>query len=443
MFNIHAVNPDESTFASIAWNLWTEGRLGTDLLAGAIPGIEHHVYLTLPMHSFVLAGWLGLWGLSLLSVRALSMFLACVVLGLVFWDGRLQRHRAAWMASVFLLYDAAFDYAGTIGRMDMLAIALTTAAVTVVGIPARKPWHVVMAGLLASGALMTHPLGGAAGLAVILTLALSDRRSLWLFFAGAVPLVLLWLGYICLDIDTFAAQMAPQLSRKASNPHSLIDNGRRFLLLAGDWWPAAIVLWLGGAVGLLLEGRRRLPWLAAAVCLWPAVLFFGEVAYPAYVAPASAVGLACLVRRWRWRWSPALVAVLAVARLAPVAADPPPAAGIDPGYAAYCARIESYLGNDNDVLLGLLPDPWFGLQHRTDLRFRLAPGALLKDYQLYAYVFKADVTVVGGYNTPGFYDVMRNWEVISTRGQKLWVLEADGRMVDYDDVLAERRARTE
>ena len=413
MLNIHNVNPDESIFASVAWNLWTEGRLGTDLLAGALPGIEHHVYWTMPLHHLVLAPWLGLWGLSLLSVRALSMALAAAVLGLLCWESRLHRNRACWMASAVLICDTSFDYAGTVGRMDMLAIALTTLAIVLIGKPDRKYWHVVAAGAISAGAALTHPLGACAGMAVLATVLIEDRKFAWHFLVGALPPILLWALYVLLDLETFAAQMSLQLARKSNNTNSPIDNGRRFLQLYGFWWPIA------------------------AICLWPAVLLLGEVAYPAYVAPAAAVGLASLLARIRF--GPVLVGLLLVIRLGPVVADPPPLGGIDPGYDAYCARVEKYLGRDHTVLLGLLPDPWFGLQHRADLDFRLAPPVPLNHYLLHSYVYQAAVTVIGGYNPPGFYGVMLNWETISIRGQKLWVLENDGRMVDYDEVLAERR----
>ena len=73
MFGIYPVNPDESLCASIAWSLWSEGRLATTLLQGALPGIEHSVYWTPPLYYLVLAGWMGLFGPGLLAVRSLSL----------------------------------------------------------------------------------------------------------------------------------------------------------------------------------------------------------------------------------------------------------------------------------------------------------------------------------------------------------------------------------
>lgn len=434
MLGIHAVNPDESIIASVAWNLWTEGRLGTDLLAGAIPGIEHHLYWTQPLYYIVLAGWLGLWGLSLLSVRSLSTVLAFAVLGLLYYEGRLHRHRAAWLASALLLCDLFFDYAGTIGRMDMLAIALTTGAIVLIGIPERGRRHTIAAGALAAGAMLTHPLGAAAGVAVFVTIAIRAPRSLVLLIVGALPLVLLWLSYISLDPVSFGDQMGLQWARKADIPHSPVYNISRFIGFCGDWWPMAVVLWVGGTVGLLLDSQRKLPWLAAAASLWPVVLFFGEIVYPAYLAPAAAVGLASLAVRIRR--GPHLVIFIVLVRLSPTVIDPPPLGGIDPDYPAYCAWIEEYLGEDQDVLLGLLPDPWFGLRHREDLRFHHAPPVVLSEVLLHAYVYEADVTVVGGYNPPGFFSVLHNWEQIGVRGQKLWVMEHGG-MVDFGKLLAE------
>lgn len=320
--------------------------------------------------------------------------------------------------------------------MDMLAIVLTTAAIILVGVPERKRRHIVAAGTFAAGALLTHPLGAAAGVAVMATIAIRDRRSLPLLLAGALPPLLLWILYICQDPGSFTSQMGLQLARKAGTPHSPVYNASRFLGFYGAWWPAAALLWIGGAVGLFLERERKLPWFAGAACLWPVVLFFGEIIYPAYLAPAGAVGLASLAARINW--GPRLVVVVVLARLAPVALDPPPAGGIDPGYPAYCEWIEQYLGRDHDVILGLLPDPWFGLRHREDLRFHHAPPVVIDEIRLHAYVYEADVTIIGGYNPPGFVSVMDNWELIGSNGQKLWVMEDIG-MVDYDYVLALKR----
>jgi hypothetical protein len=246
--------------------------------------------------------------------------------------------------------------------------------------------------------------------------------------------LLLWGLYISQDPGTFMAQMGLQLARKAETPHSPLYNVGRFLGISyGAWWPAAVLLWVGGTVGLVLERRRHLPWLAAAASLWPVVLLLGEIAYPAYLAPVTAVGLAALLARIHW--GPWLVAGALLARLAPAAWDPPPPGGIDPAYEQYSAEIEQYLGRDQDVLIGLLPDPWFGLRHRQDLRIRLVPPVTVYEPLLHSYVFQSDVTIVGGYNPPGFVSVMDNWGLIATRGQKLYVLERDG-MVDFDDVVS-------
>ena len=69
MFGTYPVNPDESLCASIAWTLWTEGRLATELLLGALPGLEHYVYWTPPLYYIVLAGWFGLWDFKVLLVE--------------------------------------------------------------------------------------------------------------------------------------------------------------------------------------------------------------------------------------------------------------------------------------------------------------------------------------------------------------------------------------
>lgn len=430
MFGIHFTNPDESLFASIAWTLWTEGRLATDLLSGAIPGIETHVYWTPPLYYLVLAVWLGLWGLSLLSVRMLSMVLALGVLALLWRQGHRHALHAAWIAPGLALVDPFFGGAASMGRMDGLAIFLITATLVVVDGPLSRR-RAVLSGVLAAAAMLTHPLGAAAAVGAGVTTLVRQRGALLPMLAGAAPLLLLWGLYIAADVDSFVAQMGLQLARKSGHPFSPVDNLQRFANAFGPVPHAAVLLWVGGGLGLALEARRYLPWLVAVACLWPVILMSGELAYPAYLVPASALGLQALVARRHW--APWLVAGAVSVRLATVLIQPAPLGGIPATYSAYCRWLEPHLGRDNLVMLATVPDPWFELRHRDDLRFRHAPPVPIEEADLHDYVGRADVILTGGYNPPGFVSVFRNWDAIGTRGQRLWIVQ-ENKLFDYDKV---------
>ncbi len=421
MFGIYATNPDESLFASIAWTLWTEGRLATDLLQGALPGIEYSVYWTPPFYYFVLAGWQGLFGPGLLSVRSLSLILG-LALVVILW----QRHRgvgaSAWTACGLILFDPALQRAASMGRMDMLAITLTVGSLTVLEV-CRETRRDVGAGMLAAAAFLTHPLGAAAIAAVGLTSLLRGRRPLLLFLCGSAPLLLAGGLYIAVDVDTFVAQMQLQLEVKAGRARSPLDNLQRVDEFFGNVAPLMLAAFLGGMAGLIVGRRELFPWLIGAVSLVPVILLSGELIYPAYMAPFTAVGLGWWLRLSRWARRALLAAVLGFG--VTLAIDPPPLAGIDPYNNDYCANVASRLGANHSVVLAVVPDPWFCLRKRSDLQIRLAPPVHLTREQLRTYLAKADDVVLGGYNPPGFDDVVREWDNWAKPGQRLWIVDGE------------------
>lgn len=436
MFGNYPANPDESLCAAIAWTLWTQGRLATDLLAGALPGIERHVYWTPPFYYLVLAGWQGLWGSGLLSVRCLSLVVGSAVLVLL-WQRRRSVGPAAWTASALVLYDPLFQRAASMARMDVLAIALTVAALTAVE-RSRSRRGCLVAGALAATAFLTHPLGAAALIAVGLTCLCRGRPTLVAFLLGSTPPLLAWTLYICLDVDAFAAQLQLQMAIKTERGLAPLGNLRRLAVFYGRNAPFALVSCIGGAAGLVIYRRRLGPWLVGAACLTPVVLFSGELIYPAYLAPFSAVGLSALLAPSRGGRR-ALAVTAAVTGIA-TAADPPPLAGIHPRYEGYCDYISAHLAPGHTALLALVPDPWFGLRQRGDLRLRFAPPVRIPTPQLHAYLRLADDVVVGGYNPPGFAAIVDGWDELARPGQRLWIMQ-QGRLYDYEEVRGDVRIR--
>lgn len=435
MFGIYATNPDESLCASIAWTLWTEGRLATDLLAGALPGIEQYVYWTPPFYYLVLALWQGLWGPGLLAMRCLSLVLG---LGLVvtLWQVRRKRVPAAWTASVIVLFDPMFQRVMSMGRMDMLAIALTTAALATIE-SGRDQRRCLLAGLLATAAFLTHPLGAAALVSVGLICLLGGRQLLLPFLVGSAPLFLGWAAYISIDVDLFLAQMQLQFAVKAGRALSPLGNLQRMAEFYGSHASLGVVAWIGGMAGLVLGRRHLLPWLIGAACLPPVIIFAGELVYPAYLAPFTAVGLCELLKHTVWGRR-AVGVMLAVAAMT-LASDRVPLAGVSPDYQRFCDYISAHIDPGSTVLLAILPDPWFGLRQRPDLELRLAPPVSLARAELQAYVARSTDVIWGGYNVPGFENIVARWDEFSKPGQQLWLYQ--GVLVNYDDVREKVRIR--
>lgn len=416
--------------------MWTEGRLATDLLAGALPGIEHSVYWTPPFYYLVLAGWQGLWGPSLLAVRSLSLVLALIVVVLL-WQRRRWAGPTVWTAAVLVLFDPLFQRAASMGRMDMLAIALTVGALAVIE-HGRDRRHCAAAGTIAVAALLTHPLGAAAVVAVGITCVGSGRRSLQAAVMGGAPLLLAWCIYIAMDFDTFLAQMHLQLAVKADNARAPLANLQRMAEFHGRFAFLGLAALAGGLAGLILGRRRLAPWLIGVACLTPVLAFAGELIYPAYLAPFTAVGLAELLRHVAWGRRAVGVAATVAAVL--TVTSPSPLAGIDPHYDAWCDYVSGRLTPDSRTLLAVVPDPWFGLRHRQDIQLRLMPPVTIGPDRLQAYVRQASDVVAGGYTPPGLQDIVARWDDLATSGQRLWLLH-QGVLHNFDDVRDNVRIR--
>ena len=436
MFGIYTVNPDESLCASIAWSLWSEGRLATTLFQGALPGIEHSVYWTPPLYYLVLAGWMGLFGPGLLAVRSLSLVLGLVLI-VILWQRRRSAGACAWTACALILFDPSLQGAASMARMDMLAIVLTAGSLTWLEV-GRNERRYLGVGALAAAAILTHPLGAAAMAAAGLTSLLRGRRPVLLFVAGSVPLLLAWAVYIALDVDTFMAQIKLQLAVKAGRATSPLGNLQRLAEFSGPLAPVLAAAFVAGLAGLIAGWRQLLPWLIGALCLTPLALFSGELVYPAYMAPFTAVGLGHWLQLSRWARRALLVAVLALAGA--VIVERPPLAGIDPKYDRYCSYLSDHVGPGSTVLFAILPDPWFGFQHRKDLQLRVAPPVVIDMPLLDAYVGAADLVLWGGYNPPGFTSIIRRWDEVAHPGERLWILQG-GELHDFANVRDKVRFR--
>lgn len=192
----HRPQVDEGLFASPARNLATEGHLGTTILETGhtrLTRIEQRTYWVMPLFLINAAAAFKLFGVSLLSMRLVSLFWGLILLASwYFITHRLSANRFTALLCLILL---AFDYTvldtASTARMDMMSASLGFAAMAaylllrerslLLAVPVSQAF-VVLSGL-------THPNGIMAFLGVLfLTVFLDFRRFEWkLVFAGAVP----------------------------------------------------------------------------------------------------------------------------------------------------------------------------------------------------------------------------------------------------------------
>lgn len=191
LFGNPLVWPDETVYADIARNIILEGRLGTDLLKGMIPGFESHSYWSPPLFMYSLAGWFKIFGFSILNQRLFSVFLGAIAIALFYAAAsklsRLKKPSYIFpaTATLLLVIDQVFLKASRISRPEILVLAFTAAAFLIYlksfdyPKPGKQNIFLFLCGLLLSLALVTHMLALCFALALFLALIISRGKD-WL-----------------------------------------------------------------------------------------------------------------------------------------------------------------------------------------------------------------------------------------------------------------------
>ena len=214
---------DEGMLADPAHNLARSGVLGSTVASGKghpfvrdFVGYERYTFWTVPLYLVVLAGWIKLFGFSIVTIRLLSLVLAqgLVVASYVIVS-RLTRSRLGGLtASLLVGTDYTVTLSAATARMDMMAAAFGFGALAVyLALRERNLNLAALAGgALAAASCYTHPVGVLhSGGLLLMAFYLDGRRLRWTHFAlAAVPylvLTALWAVYIAQAPRIFLAQM--------------------------------------------------------------------------------------------------------------------------------------------------------------------------------------------------------------------------------------------
>lgn len=417
--------PDEALWADTALNLLRRGEMGSHALAGTLMGIEHHNYMHPPLYFLYLAGWFRLWGPSLIIVRLSSIVAAVVVMVTTYFLGA-KIGLDPWLSLLppsLLAIDPVFLRSALVGRMDMLALALIVPALLVVvdGTGLTRPLAprtAFSAGLLSGLAMLTHAIGLAAPLAVLPTSAIPAPRGkratvILTMLAGLLVSLLPWAFYALQDPRSFLAQMGAQFARKGgTQPFTATGFTHGVLLSMGQYgWPLGLLaglMWGVGLVGLFHAARLRKGLFVLPLCqiLLLSPLATGEIWYPVYAVPLTALGVTHIMRQTELRLSPGLfvraltlILVLSFARGNLIHLSSMQDALDRPGtrYGAWCEQVAAFIPFHSRVLLSVIPDPYFGLLRRPDLDLKeFLPERIPIDEQRYSrFMGSADYIVVG------------------------------------------------
>lgn len=346
---------DEGWFSSPALNLLTKGEMGTSVLDETstfrtvrLEGIEHHTYWIMPLYPLVQVAWYTVVGFGLTQMRILSV--VCGGVALLAWFlfvRKVTGDRTLALATLaFMCVDFQFVCASSVGRMDILCVALGFAAFAVYAV-LRERHHtfaVLASNTLIAAAVMAHPLSALLFVNLWLLTALLDRARIrvGLLLKAAIPYLLGfagWAHYILASPAEFLAQFSGNagfgsrfslflqpwdtiigeitvryLKNFGMPPHSQGFSQLKLLILAA---------YIAGAAGVIAWPKlhsyvRQRPIAAIAyaqILLLPVIDGLHQHLYLVYVVPMFATLWAVLyVHAWRdWkRFRPVLAVVGAV-----------------------------------------------------------------------------------------------------------------------------------
>lgn len=213
---------DEGWFANAAYNLANHGHMGSTLqepsghyLNAYLSGIQERTYIVPPVYLVTLAGWLKIWGNSLLAMRGYAIFWGLVALGAFGYLVQLLTgdRRLASLAAGMTAIDFTYLFTATDVRMESMVLGLCLGSWV-----AYLHWRetnlaraVLVSHVLLALGCFAHPNAAFFGVGWLYLFWKHDRaRVSWRLLAlSAVPYALLagaWGVYIGESPQDFSAQ---------------------------------------------------------------------------------------------------------------------------------------------------------------------------------------------------------------------------------------------
>jgi 4-amino-4-deoxy-L-arabinose transferase-like glycosyltransferase len=216
---------DEGWFASIGYSLNHRGVMGMSILDPHgyifhqnVEGIDRYTYWVMPAYPLLQAAWYRVFGLTLFSMRAISLFWGVVALlswyTVVRW--LTKDTQVALLATFLLGTEQHFLFSAATGRMDMMCASLGLLALAVY-IRLRQNFTLALfiASCISAINLFTHPNAIFGIFAVAVTVLYFDRNRITIpsLLLAACPFLILgsmWGLYAAKAPHFFAAQFQAQ-----------------------------------------------------------------------------------------------------------------------------------------------------------------------------------------------------------------------------------------
>lgn len=430
--------PDEAVYADIARNWWREGRMGTDLWQGMIPGVERLAGWNPPVFWIMLAMWSRVWGDGIGAQRNLSLIVGGVMLVLAMRVAEQlvgKKSGWRWWLGLGLTSNVVFMWSARISRPEIYILMFILAGLYwLLGVGKREEMNKVLAGIMMGLGMLVHPL---AVLWVAWGGVMAGRKMRKWYVMGVVLMaggwvtVLVnrgWLGLVMMQMK-LASQGKGEESwvTAVMNPSDPIEAKIAVVVSIGlsGWlgWLAIrqkrkearlVVGWLGIAWLSVFIGRTS--WYMSYVVVY---LYLAWVVVWSRVERCVGRGLlgvmvllvglngVLTVREWRnaARWS----------------------------YDEYAREVVEAIPEGRTVMLSVVPDPYFGFKEAGRKNWLYEFPVVEMDAGEYRRILdKCDYVVYGdSYNRKYFGDLLERYleknkvgvVSINESGKKVWVIE--------------------
>lgn len=230
--------PDEALFADSALNILHEGRNGTDLLKGTLPGSETFGFGYPPIYFYTTAAWIKVFGFSIYTQRLLSLGLGTLfsvlflLMAIKLLNKQVLKKTAPLLVLLttwlLLLTDPAFTKAIHIARpeIEVLVLGFASLLFYLKSQDKKNPAMLnTLSSLFLSLAFLTHYLAVIFLLGIFLhSLILNPKSNLFtkkniLFLISFSVPIFIWLLLISKDIHYLLDDITLRLRYKTTSPY--------------------------------------------------------------------------------------------------------------------------------------------------------------------------------------------------------------------------------
>jgi 4-amino-4-deoxy-L-arabinose transferase-like glycosyltransferase len=421
--------PDEVVFVDTAKTLLATGHLTTGLFGPLVPGLAVRANWYPPLYVYLLAGWISLFGPSIESVRLLTLLLAIVALGLMFFLclRLFNKPWLAWLGTFLLSLDSMFGWSSRIARMEMFVFVLLFGYIICFldALKTHSRRSLLGAGIFSGLAVATHPLGVLIPASAVITLLLKQyplRQKIRDILTILVPTCIavgIWFLSMWDSFHLFLVQYGLQIARKAPLIPYPFQIFQSFLV-----WRLTFIFYFLLFVTIVILSLRdpkndQKRYLAVGLALATAGILWGkENMYLLYFQPFIVLIILFLYQSINFHIKIlnnicfTIIICITIAIYLSLNYSGYVAFGASTyDYHAFAKAIRLYIPDHSRVFIANLPDPYFDLQYNKTLTFYEFMTVPVDRKRYEEFIRSADIAIVNFKADPILMEYLQKYAV--------------------------------